>query len=233
MTDALEREGELVRAAFPVEFVGKKPGRAKVRLFPSLVVDVDFSAFPKAPKLRIPKNVEKLAGKPKNALQGLLRWDGSRPFHVVAVLEELRNYLENLAGERIRIHSRLVHALCQQARHFHPREFVGLVRVWGGVLYEYLLAPRASSSHDSAIFYQSDVPIDRSIIAVAHSHPSGHAVPSPQDLRSFGRHLFSLIVAFPYRKTDLACFDRTGREIPIELVERTPYDHLWERDGEL
>jgi len=62
------------------------------------------------------------------------------------------------------------------------------------------------------------LPMDFSIIGVAHSHPSGSLEPSVQDQNlSLGRIM--LIVGYPYRgKENVAVFSRKEGRLPLEVV---------------
>ncbi len=41
---------------------------------------------------------------------------------------------------------------------------------------------------------------------------------------SSGRNLFHLIMGFPYNLATIQVYDRRGNDIPLEIVESTPYD---------
>lgn len=216
----------LLRDKFTANIVERDPGKVEVNLLGKVPVFVDFSHFPKRPDVQVPKELTKIMGRPKDRLQSLTQWKGDAPFHVACVLEELRNYIENYSGIKLRILTRLANGLCDQAREHHPKEFVGLLRVRGGVLAEYLLAPGMQSSGVSAIFSPSRLGIDRSIIASVHSHPSGVPRPSEADLHMFsaGTQYFHIIIGYPYSMATTRAYDPRGNEIPLEVVSRTPLD---------
>ncbi|MHA1732171.1 MAG: Mov34/MPN/PAD-1 family protein [Promethearchaeota archaeon] len=228
----MEFETTLIRELFEVEVRPGREGLVDVLVLPRVQVEVDFSRYPKRPNVRLPRELERIVGKPRQFLLSLSCWDRKAPFHVVTVLEELRNHVENVAGVKIRILKHLAEGLCQHAHHYHPREFLGLLRVRGGVLAEYLLPPGMQSSGNSAIFYSSRLPVDRSVIASVHSHPSGNASPSREDLHMFshGTNFFNLIIGYPYSLADIVVYDRRGNRLPLEIVERTPFEVLGEED---
>src|SRR5271157_4298696 len=230
--EILARELGLLQEKFEFEYMQEKTGKVSISLLPKVDVFVDFSQFPKPPTIQIPPELEKLVGKPKNFLLSLMQWKKKAPFHVISVVEELRNYIENVSGIKLRILLRLANGLCDQAREHHPREFLGLLRVKGGVLAEYLLAPGMRSSGIAAVFSPSRLFADRSIIASVHSHPSGNARPSDQDLRMFssGTNYFHLIIGFPYNIATMQAYDRRGNPIPIEIVDKTPFEIPGERN---
>ncbi len=227
-SDALSFELALLQEKFAVDIIDQAKGRVHIPLLPQVEITVDFGAFPKRPDIQIPKELEKILGKPKDFLLGLMQWKAKEPFHVVSIVEELRNYIENVGGIKLRILNRLAIGLCEHARRSHPQEFVGLLRVKGGVLAEYLFPPGMQSSKTSAIYVSNRVPFDRSIIASVHSHPSANTRPSQADLHMFsaGTNLFHLIIGFPYNLTTIHGYDRRGNEIPLEIVENTPFEIL-------
>ncbi len=222
----LQFEMALLQEKFEVNPIDEALGKVRIPLLPRVEIILDFGDFPKRPEIRISKELVKMLGKPKDFLLGLMQWKTSEPFHIVSIVEELRNYIESLAGVRLRILHRLAIQMCEQARQTHPREFLGLLRIKGGVLSEYLFPPGMQSSGTSAIFFAHRVPFDRSIIASIHSHPSGNTRPSQTDLHMFssGQNLFHLVIGFPYNLTTIQVYDRRGNQIPLEIVESTPYD---------
>ncbi len=222
----LQFEVALLQEKFEVDPIDEAAGKVRILLLPRVEITLDFGAYPKRPEILIPKELVKMLGKPKDFLLGLAQWNSKKPFHVISIVEELRNYIENLSGIRLRILQQLAIQMCEQARQTHPREFLGLLRVKGGVLSEYVFPPGMQSSGTSAIYSAHRVPFDRSIIASIHSHPSSNARPSQTDLHMFssGQNLFHLIIGFPYNLTTIHVYDRRGNEIPLEIVESTPYD---------
>jgi proteasome lid subunit RPN8/RPN11 len=63
------------------------------------------------------------------------------------------------------------------------------------------------------------LPIDFSIIGSVHSHPSGVARPSVEDLnRSFGKIM--MIVAYPFiGKNNVTVYNSSGEQIDLKLAE--------------
>lgn len=62
------------------------------------------------------------------------------------------------------------------------------------------------------------LPLDRSILGTAHSHPSGNARPSLTDLHHF-TGLVSVIVSYPYEDTDLFAYDVDGGELEYSVQD--------------
>ncbi len=230
-------EEELARLQEMFEILPGKEGKGKVHitLLPRVDINVDFRKYPRRPSIEIPRELAKICGKPSDFLFSLVRWDKIGPLHVASVVEELRNFIENVAGIKLRMLYRLATGLCEQARQYHPREFVGLLRVHGGVLAEYLLPPHMQSSATSAIYSHHNLPTDRSIIASVHSHPTGNARPSAADLNMFsgGTQSFHVIIGYPYNFASMLAYDRRGKPIPIEIVASTPFDLTGEDDDAL
>jgi proteasome lid subunit RPN8/RPN11 len=62
------------------------------------------------------------------------------------------------------------------------------------------------------------LPIDFSIIGVAHSHPSGALKPSTTDLNKFYGRIM-VIIAYPYQtQQDIAVFNREGKPLKYEVL---------------
>lgn len=224
MTSTIQREIARVAEIFPVEQFPGQATRFVVHLMPKVDVTVDLRRYPRRPKFSLPKALKKILGKPAQILFGLLQWDRKAPFPVVSVLEELHNHIENVAGKKVRIHARLAKGLCLLGERFHPDEFIGLVRMKGGVLMDYVLAPGAQSGRGSAFFSPRRLHVDHSLVAVVHSHPSGNLEPSLADKHAFMSKPYNLIVGYPYRIRTMVCYDAKGRPVQLEIVDRTPYD---------
>lgn len=87
------------------------------------------------------------------------------------------------------------------------------------VLYQAVFPPFMYSNWHSATYNPWHLPVDFSIVATAHSHPSGVKIPSREDLlHPYGK--FMLISGYPYEtEADIAAFDGKGRRIDWEVVE--------------
>lgn len=104
----------------------------------------------------------------------------------------------------------------------HPNEGILLLRgkiskdriVIEGVV----IPPFATHGQGFASFPLSALPIDFSIVGVAHSHPTGALEPSIPDLNQFyGRVM--VIIGYPYEsESDVAVFDRDGRPVQYKIT---------------
>ena len=73
------------------------------------------------------------------------------------------------------------------------------------------IPPLATHGSTFSSFPTSRLPIDFSVVGVAHSHPSGALRPSIVDLNKFYGKLM-LITAYPYQtEQNIAFFDRNGQ----------------------
>lgn len=87
------------------------------------------------------------------------------------------------------------------------------------ILYEAVFPPFMYSNWHSAVYNPLHLPIDFSIMATAHSHPSGIKIPSQVDLlHPFGK--FMIIAGFPYdSRSDIAVFDSKGEQVEWEIID--------------
>lgn len=81
-----------------------------------------------------------------------------------------------------------------------------------------VIPPFAETGPTWAGFPNSFLPLDTSYIGIMHSHPTGSAEPSLEDLQNF-YGLVSIIVKSPYEDEDIFAWDSSGNEIPIVLPE--------------
>jgi proteasome lid subunit RPN8/RPN11 len=107
------------------------------------------------------------------------------------------------------------------ARHLHPEEGILLLRGKLSkdriMVEEIVIPPFASRGRAFSSFPLFTLPMDASIVGVAHSHPSGHLKPSPEDLNNFYGRIM-VIVGYPYRFEDVAVFNRDGEPVKFEIL---------------
>lgn len=119
------------------------------------------------------------------------------------------------------IHREVVDSILTYSKSAYPREGILLLRGRsrkGVVEVESLVIPPMAEHGDGfSSFNWNLLPIDLSFIGVAHSHPSGYAVPSHQDLlHAMGRIM--VIAGYPYDdETCLKVYDVHGNPLPIEV----------------
>ena len=117
----------------------------------------------------------------------------------------------------------IIDSLLGYARASHPREGILLLR--GRVekekifINDTLIPPLATRGERFSSFPLHMLPIDFSIVGVAHSHPSGGLTPSLNDLNQFYGRIM-VIMAFPYQsQRDIAAFDREGKMVKFEIIQ--------------
>ncbi len=109
------------------------------------------------------------------------------------------------------------------ARSAHPNETFLLLRgeIRRGVVIvrELLFPPPTYTSSSSIAINPLRLPVDFSIIGVAHSHPSGALRPSITDLTSkFGAIL--VIIAYPYdSELCVAAYEFSGKRLRLRILE--------------
>lgn len=114
------------------------------------------------------------------------------------------------------------------AKRSHPREFSALL---GGrivkekgtghhagrrtLLLTHIVYQHFEASERSATIHLN-VPISEPVFGTVHSHPSTNWLPSAADRRYFSKTGFvNFIVALPYTKDTIACYDAKGRPLPF------------------
>ena len=116
----------------------------------------------------------------------------------------------------------VVDSILSYAQMLHPREAVlllkGKVDKHRIVVNDTQIPPLATHGNAFSTFPLHTLPIDFSIIGVAHSHPSGALRPSVTDLNKFYGRIM-VITAYPYRsEKSIATFDREGKSLKYEVV---------------
>jgi len=104
------------------------------------------------------------------------------------------------------------------SRSRHPQEFAAVLRAKNGVITEILWPPETISSSRSAVMKLHMMPIDPSACGTAHSHPSGSASPSQEDLMLFAKYgRVHIIVASPYDEHSWRAYDHNGTKIELKV----------------
>ncbi len=119
----------------------------------------------------------------------------------------------------------VVDSLLSYSKMAHPDEGIlllrgrskkGVVEVTGVAV-----PPAAVHARSFSSFNWWMLPMDLSFLGVAHSHPSGYAVPSQEDLlHATGRIM--VIMGYPYaNESCLGVFDHNGNRVPFEVGHET------------
>ena len=117
--------------------------------------------------------------------------------------------------------SKVADSLLEMAKLAYPLEMLALLRgkkKGDGVYIEELLFAPLSEHSGSSVYFRLDLlPMDFTIVGLAHSHPSGIPKPSLDDLYNFiGRVMLILIPPFSsYR--DIYAFNSDGKSLSIVI----------------
>ena len=128
-----------------------------------------------------------------------------------------------MAIERAVFMSDVIDSLMSYSKMAHPNEGILLLRGRsrkGDVVVEsVVIPPMATHGEGFSSFSWTMMPIDLTFIGVAHSHPSGYAVPSHQDLlHMMGRIM--VIAGYPY--ADESCikvYDMHGNPLAFQVSQ--------------
>lgn len=80
---------------------------------------------------------------------------------------------------------------------------------------EFLIPPFSNYGEGFSSFPVFMLPLDFSIIGLAHSHPSGEAIPSIEDLNNFYGKIM-VITSHPYN--DIWIYNSKAKKIPFEII---------------
>lgn len=119
----------------------------------------------------------------------------------------------------VKISRGLLETILEAARNAHPDEFIALLSGSKDVMDELIFLPFVSGG-TSAIIHLDMLPIGMRVFGTVHSHPSPSCRPSEEDLALFTRFgKYHIIVCYPYDMKSWKCYDRSGREVELEVVE--------------
>ncbi|MDG6221745.1 MAG: Mov34/MPN/PAD-1 family protein [Candidatus Bathyarchaeota archaeon] len=124
--------------------------------------------------------------------------------------------------KEILIEKTVVDSILSYAQMCHPKESILLLKGKTDrkkiIINDVQIPPLATHGNTFSGFPLSRLPIDFSVIGVAHSHPSGVLCPSPTDLNHFYGKLM-LITGFPYQtEQHIVVLDRNGNNLEYNVV---------------
>jgi len=125
-------------------------------------------------------------------------------------------------GKEVFVERAVVDSVLSYAQMLHPRESIlllkGKVDKHKIVVNDTQLPPFATHGKTFSAFPLHSLPIDFSVVGVAHSHPSGALRPSVTDLnRFYGRIM--LITAYPYQtEKNMIILDREGKPLKYTVT---------------
>ncbi len=109
--------------------------------------------------------------------------------------------------------------LLEISKHLHPNEAIVLLRGKEAkqdiVIEEVLLAPASVYGDGFSGFRLDMLPIDFSIIGVAHSHPSGIPVPSVKDLNNMIGKVLIIVVAPYLSEKHIVAYNGRGESLQV------------------
>jgi len=104
----------------------------------------------------------------------------------------------------------------------HPNESIlllkGKIERKKIVINDVQIPPLATHGKAFSGFPLSRLPIDFSVVGVAHSHPSGVLRPSTTDLNQFYGRIM-MLTGYPYHtENHIALFDRKGKQLDYNII---------------
>jgi proteasome lid subunit RPN8/RPN11 len=125
-------------------------------------------------------------------------------------------------NKTIAIEQSVIDSILSHAQMLYPRESILLLRGKAEkhkiVVNDVQIPPLATHGNSFSTFSVHMLPIDFSIVGVAHSHPSGALRPSVTDLNKFYGRIM-LITAYPYQsQKNIAIFNREGNKLEFKIV---------------
>ena len=113
----------------------------------------------------------------------------------------------------------LVMKIIEFAKSSYPNEFGAAIK-GKDILTDLELLYSSSVNRNSVIFSKYDSAGSRiSVDGFVHSHPSGAAIPSRADIRSFTMFVTNLIIGYPFTEDSIAAYDRVGNRLEMEIVD--------------
>jgi len=125
--------------------------------------------------------------------------------------------------DAVSISQELLQTIFEGAKNLYPRETILLLRGEKKknliAVTELLVPPLASYGRGFANIRLHMLPMDFSIVGVAHSHPSGNITPSHADINHFFGPIL-MIVGFPFTdEKNVAVYNRNGESLALQVTK--------------
>jgi len=220
MIEEIEIQYQNIIEHFPnTVTIENKISHIKIELNKGIILELDYSKYPKKPKVKIINQSGKVYKKLNNDITSLKNWKIDKPKSILNVINEIIFILKDLQSNIVKIKRELLIGFLALCQAHHPKEFLGILKRDKNVFTEFILPPGAITSKHSGVFFPSRLPISRYYQGTIHSHPSGNLYPSLQDLNSvFKGNRFHFIVGFPYSLNHIKCFDKNGTELHFKVI---------------
>ncbi|MGZ4857077.1 MAG: Mov34/MPN/PAD-1 family protein [Methanobacteriaceae archaeon] len=132
--------------------------------------------------------------------------------------------LGNIEGsfQEIQIDHELLEEIMQIAKEAHPHEFMAMLqgKVHKDVLkVENLIFLPGETSNEGAVMKIFMMPMATGAVGSVHSHPIPNNTPSTADLQFFAKNgLIHLIIAYPYRESNIQAYNTFGEMVVFRVV---------------
>ena len=200
--------------------VNDKISHLRIGLIKGITLEIDFSKYPKKPKVKLFNQSGKAYKKANNDIDCLKNWKSDKTNSVLDVINEILSILKGLQSNIIKVKKDLLLGFFALSREHHPRESLGILKMENNVFTEFILPPGAITSRNAGFFSPIRIPTNRSYQGTIHSHPSGVAIPSLQDLNSvFKGYRVNFIVGYPYNLYNIRCFDKNGNQLQFKVID--------------
>lgn len=220
MFTKIEEQYQNIIKKFPnTETYGNDISHVKIELNKGIIVDIDYSKYPKKPKVKLINQIGKIYKKLDNDVVSLKNWKRSEIKSILSIINEIVSILENLQSKKVKIKRELLDGFLALCREHHPKEFLGILKMGNHIFTEFILPPGAITSRSSSVFFPTRLPTNQHYQGTIHSHPSGNLNPSLQDLNNvFKRNSANFIVGFPYTIKNIKCYDKNGSELQFIVI---------------
>ena len=220
MSKEIEKQYQNIVEHFPnTVIINNEITHIKIELITGIILEIDYSNYPKRPKLKIINQSGKVYKKLNNDVISLKNWKLEKTYSILEVINEIIFILDSLQSNIVYIKRDLLEGILALCRAHHPKEFLGILKMDRNIFTEFILPPGAVTSRNSGVFYINRLPTNRYYQGTIHSHPSGALYPSLQDLNSIFKGLrFHFIIGFPYSLKNIKCFDKNGTELQFKII---------------
>jgi len=221
MSKEIEIQYQNILEHFPnIVNVENKITHLKIELIKRIILEIDYSKYPKRPKVKLINQSGQVYKKLNHDVTSLKNWKIDKTKSVLNVINEIISILKDLQSGVVKIKKELLMGFLAICRAHHPKEFLGILKMDNNIFTEFILPPGAITSRNTGVFFPNRIPLNRDYQGTIHSHPSGTLYPSPQDLNSiFKGNRFHFIVGFPYSLNNIKCFDKNGKELQFKLIK--------------